>query len=366
MPRRAVVVLALVALIAGPAHADGEAEALAKAQADLAAGRFADAEAGFRGLLATAPGLLDAHRGLAESLAGEGRPAQAAAVLQPVAEALLDARPEVALELAERARALRPEDPLLALLAGRACVRLQRHTAAAADLAKAVELGDHRPGTALLLAAARWEAGDPQAAEAIYREVAATVDPSSVAAHQLGRLLTWDGRAAEALPFLEKAARARPLAGDVALDLARARAAAGDDAVDDFRRVVAQSPESRAGWYGLARALLVRGERDASAQAMERYRRLYDAERERNRRTALARAELDRGWQLLAEQRAAEAHDHFAKLEASPESLAGEAAAARALGHVDEAADLLERALALDPERDDLRRLLAELRASGT
>lgn len=373
--------LALVAVAAGaePARtADGDevGAGLRRAEAELAAGRAAAAETAYRQLLEGTPGLLDAHRGLAEALVALGRTAEAAERLATVGDGLVAAgRPADAVAWLERAAHLRPEAATLHARLGRALALAQRSAAAAPVLERAVALGDRDPSTRLYLAAARWEAGDPDAAEPLLRELAESEGKATeavTAAHRLGRLLAWRGDPAAALPWLERAAAARPTAPDVLLDRARALAAVGRDAeaIAAFEHLTRLAPELPAAWYGLGRALLrsdapSAGDRDAATAALDRHRQLYAAEQRRTRDQGRLRAALDRGWQLLASGDAPGAIAHFATLGESPEALAGAAAGHRALGRPRAAAALLERAVALAPERQDLALLLDDARRAA-
>ena len=323
-------------------------------------GQAEKAESLYRAVLAKEPYRVDAHRGLAAALAAQGEREAATAQLRALGDGLLRAgRSELASEVLAEAAEWAPGDAALAALLGRARLLAQDHGGAVEALEKAVSLGEGGGATRLYLAAALWESGRPGDAEPIYRELAESTG-AFTALHQYGRLLVWQGREAEAVPFLERAAAAREDAVDVLLDLASAHEGASRfaDALDAYRRAATARPESTRARYGLARLLARTGEVEAARREMETYRRLQAAVQERTRREGLERARLDRGWELLDAGRREEARAHFAELEESPESLAGRAQAAAALGDHAAAVDALERALELAPERDDLRRLL--------
>ena len=363
-----VVWIACSAVRAVPAQA-GTEELLARAAADLTAGRFAAAEIVYRELAARQPGLIDAHRGLSRALAAQQRRSEAAAVLGGLGEGLLGAgRHAAAAEVLGEAAELAAADPRLQALLGKARLFAQSPQAAIAPLERARELGDASLLTRLYLAAALWESGRPEAAERLYRELVAGAAGPFAAVHQLGRLLLWQGRFAEAAPLLERAAAERPAAADVRFDLAQALAGAGelDGALAAYRRTVELSPGHYKAFYGLARVLARLGGQDAAArEALATYQRLYAAEQEATRRENLERARFDRGWKAIEDGAYREAIGLFERLGASPEAFAGTAAAWTLLGDPARAAVYLERAVALAPEREDLRRLLAEARLAA-
>lgn len=260
------------------------------------------------------------------------------------------------------------------LLRGRAALLDERHAAGAEHFERAVELGADEPRTHLYLGAAYWESGRFEAAEEVYERALARAEASGGSAsarlflplHQLGRLRLWRGRAADAVEPLERAAVLAPAAPDVALDLARALEGAGEAerALAAYRRAVALAPASTHARWGLARLLARGGDRAAAERELAIYRRLYEDEQERVRAEGLERARLDRGRRLLAAGDAGAAAAAFRELGESPDALAGLGRALVAAGEREAGAAALERAVALAPDRRDLRRLLAELRMS--
>lgn len=360
-----VVSIALLAVRAVPAQDAGD-EILARAAAELTAGRFAAAEAAYRELLARQPGLIDGYRGLARALEGQERRGEAAAVLGELGEGLLGTgQHAAAAEVLGEAVAFGVEGAGLHALLGKALLFAQSPQAAIAPLERARALGDASLLTRLYLAAALWESGRPDDAETHYRELAGS--GNAVAVHQLGRLLLWQGRFADAVPLLERAVAQRPAAADVRFDLAQALAGTDDAgaALAAYRRTVELAPDHYKAHYGLARVLARLGEAEAAREAMATYQRLYAAEQEATRRENLERARLDRGWKAIEDGDYQAAIRHFEGLGATPETLAGIAAAWRRLGEPRRAAEQLERAVALAPEREDLRRLLAEARLAA-
>lgn len=231
--------------------------------------------------------------------------------------------------------------------------------ATAGDLAAAYgAMGD------LLLAARELET-----AEAYYRN-AQTLAPGEWRwAHLLGHLYRNQGPLDEAVTFLEHAAEIAPRTlatlvrlGEVYLALGRPEAAA-----PRFEQALAVDRGSAAAWYGAGRAALARREDEAAVNALEEalalapdangihyplamaYRRLGDAER--------ARAHL--GQQGDIEPRPDD--PVLREIEARFESAllldfrGGEALAA---GNWAAAADFFDRALALEPDRANLRHRL--------
>ena len=232
-------------------------------------------------------------------------------------------------------------------------------SATAADLAAAYGgMGD------LLLAARELET-----AEAYYRN-AQTLAPGEWRwAHLLGHLYRNQGPLDEAVTFLEHAAEIAPRAvatlvrlGEVYLALGRPEAAE-----PRFEQALAIDRASAAAWYGAGRAALARQDDEAAVNALEEalalapeasgihyplamaYRRLGDAER--------ARAHMAR--QGPTEPRPDD--PVLREIEQRFESAllldfrGGEALAA---GNWAAAADFFDRALALDPDRANLRHRL--------
>lgn len=366
---RAIVLLTAALLAGRPAAAQETAEALLhRGEMALAGKRYGEAERLFQELVSRQPGLVDAYRGLARSLAGQDRRGEAAGVLARLGEGLLgtgqhDAAADVLGEAAE----LDPGSARLQALLGKALLFAQDHLAATAPLERALELGDRSPSTRLYLAAALWETGRPGEAEAIYRRRVEEAPGDFLAVHQLGRLLLWQGRAADAVPHLRRAAAMRPAAADVAFDLAQALAAADelDAALAAYRRAVELAPGNFKAHYGLGRVLARRGEGDAARQEMAAYQRLYAAEQERTQRQSLERARLDRGWELVDREDYEEAVRHFSRLAESSEAQAGIATAYSRLGDHRQAVEHLQRAVSLAPERRDLRLMLTEERLAA-
>jgi Flp pilus assembly protein TadD len=203
-----------------------------------------------------------------------------------------------------------------------------------------------------------------EAAEKVLREASAESGGSFPAVYQLGRLLLWSSRYEEAADLLGRCAAQAQGAADVQLDLARALDGAGrtEQALEAFRRAVELAPEHSEMRYGLAMALMRTGDREAAKAELETYGSLYQREQRQTMQAGLERARVARGRELVRQGRAEEAVAHLSDLPESADSLSALAAALRAQGDLQGAAERLARAVALEPDRTDLRTLLNETR----
>ena len=301
----------------------------------------------------------------ARELSAAGRPEAAVELLVEAGRRrLLEQRTEEALVVLVAAIEAAPDAARTHALLGSAYLRAGRHGPALDHLERAVAAGIDDPQTLFLLATALWESSRLDEAEQVLRRVLASGRGVGPALHQLGRLLLWRGRSGEAVELLGRAAVLFADDAGVQMDLGRAAAAAGDEpaSLAAARRAVALAPNLPAARYGLAVALARAGDADGARVERQAAGRLYGEVEERTRRLGLERARLDRGWDLLRQDRPAEAAAWFAALEESPDALAGQAAALSAAGDRTAAARALQRAVELAPERDDLRLALADLR----
>ncbi len=269
----------------------------------------------------------------------------------------------------EAAARLAPASAEVHSMLGRVYLLDRQARPAAASLERALELGSQDPRTALYLGSASWELGRLDEAERRFRQALASKSGAAalIALQQLGRLLLFQGRPAEALDPLRRAAVLLPDDVDLQLQLAQALEGANkpDEALAAYRKAVALAPELARARYGLAQRLQRAGQRDEAAREMETFRRLTRAEQERVRQSNLERARLDQGWELLRGGKAGAAEALFAQLGESAEALSGVAFSRSAAGDHRGAAAALEKAVTLAPERDDLRRALDEERMAA-
>jgi tetratricopeptide (TPR) repeat protein len=261
---------------------------------------------------------------------------------------------------------LEPESPAALALLGRARVFDSRYRSAEAPLEAAVALGRRDLETLLHLASARWENGRLDAAEETLRQAVDDGRPA-VALHQLGRLLRWRGRYQEAVELLREASARSGGRVDVELDLAQALHGARlwRDALQCYRRVTALAPEDSKARYGLAQTLMQLGDREAAKRELEIYRYLYQEEQERTRLLGIEEAQVGRAHELLREGRPDQAVVLLRALPERPETLVALGLSYRAAGDRSAALAALERAVALDPEREDARALLTEMRLAA-
>lgn len=299
--------------------------------------------------------------------AGEPRENGAADIAELLREGreLLDAGDAAAAAgVLRRAVEAAPDSSEGSALLGRALALDDRYLAAEEALRKAVALGRRDLATWFYLGSTLWENGKLDEAEEAFRTALDRGGRVPLLVHQLGRLLLWQGRSAEAVTFLREAAETSPEAPDVSLDLARALESAGDlqAARETYGRVVELAPEDSYARYGLAAVLGRLGEHEAAARERAAYRRLYEDEQERVRQEGLTEARVARGQELVRAGRAREAIVHLRALPETATSLAALADAYQAAGDVAAALHTLERAVALAPERNDLRARLNEAR----
>lgn len=357
------IALTVGLIVAAPVGAqESPAADLARAQEALEAGELATAEQLFRAVITADPWAEDAYRGLAESLLGQGRGRQSVLVICQLAQRLINTgRQQEARELLERALEVDAQVSVAHALHGVALLGLGEHGDAAAALQRALDLGERSPQTRLMLAGAQWEMGDLAAAEATYRAAVEATGGDPTSLHQLGSLLLWQGRYEEAIAPLERSLSRTSPTCDLLYDLGRALDGAGqlDRARDTLRRAVNLDPSHAQARYAYARILAQGGATGEARIQMEEWQRLYHAEQEQLYESKLEAARVERGWTLLRSGDAQAAVDQFESLTPSAESLFGLGSALAALGRNVDAVAALERALALAPDRRDVRRQLA-------
>jgi len=334
-------------------------------RAALADGRPADAEALARAVIRDQPGYAEAYGELARALEAQGRRAAAVSVLLDVGQGLAQAGLATESQpYLRRAVELAPESAATHAALGHALLLTREYLQSAQQLQRAMELGERGLAVRIYLGSAQWEMGEADAAEATLREAVTSSRRAPPAVQTLAGFLVWRGAFTEAIELLGEALRHDPDSLQLQLDLARALDGAGqaDAAIAAYRRVAERAADLTEPHYALTRLLRERGDVEGAKQAMERFMELHAAEQERTHRTMMERARLDAGWELIRQGQTAEAITHFGGLTPSVASLTGLAAAHSAAGDHTAAARALERALALAPERADLKINLARER----
>lgn len=372
------------------AAAEAGRRALALAPADIEAalclgsalimlGDYAEAVPPLERVLADRPDSLDALYGLAEAYAALDDPRA-----EQMYERLAASRPgDVTIRLGliqylwehgkndagnqqmERLLEEHPGQPDLRITYALDLLRQQQFGRAASELERAWTAGGASYRVAYLLGNAWWEAGDVERALNSFRTAIAIDGAAVPARHDLGRLLMWAGRPAEAIAHLEKAAAAAESAA-VTLDLGRSYEAAGrlEAAERAYREARALEPSLSPVHYALGRLLRRTGRHAEGGEALQTYHRLYEAEQQRRFDEKSRRAEIDLAWLELRRGRAAEALTRFERLGDTPEGLIGRAMALSRLKRHADAVRLLERARLLAPDEPRVTYLLARERAA--
>jgi tetratricopeptide (TPR) repeat protein len=418
----ASIALAALPAVIAPAHArqqktsDAVREAVGAAVEALEKGDAADAERLFAGVTELEPRLAQGWLGLAEARQRLGQPQralEAARQAQVVAPDLAAAAFAVgrclvelgshreALDALERARELEPASIDSLLLTALVLRELDRDADALAALDAAWSRGARDPRLAEQLSFLRFESGDAAGAAAVAEEglaadpararlklvlaFALAKDPArrSEAARwfeealtagvaepgpvrlELGSVLLDSGRAADALPHLEEAARLLPQASAPQYRLSQARRATGDEAgaraaLERFQELEARERESERGSKELGIALneaQTLANANRLSEAMAKLDQLRDQHPEDSRVNVLrAKVLFSMGRRREAEQSIAEANARtpdraeYQYLEGLFHMYAGRAAQAEAP---------LRRALALDDGLAEAHALLA-------
>ncbi len=341
---------------------------VARIDGEIEAGRHREAEQLGRQLVERHPGYADGYLLLARTLEAQELNREAAGVLLGAGRALVESGlTETGVNYLRKASALDPKSPAIQGSLGQALLRVREYKEAAARLRSALRSAPTSLPLKLSLGAALWEDGKLAEAEAVYRDGLKSSGRSLPALQSLAAMLLWNGSYAEARDLLDEAVALDPGSIQLQMDLSNALRGAGEDdrAVALLRGVVARAPELSAARYQLAILLRRRGETDVAREQMEAFRKLHEADQERTHRIGLQRARLDAGWDLLRMGKADDAAGHFKKLEQGPESLLGLAVARSDSGDHRGAVQALERAILLDPERQDLRLRLARERVAA-
>ncbi|MCP3978031.1 MAG: tetratricopeptide repeat protein [bacterium] len=358
------VLLASAAALASGSEADLIA-GMERARRMLESGSAAEAESAYRELAGRFPGYADAQRGLAEALAAQGRDAAALEILLRVGQGLVHAGSiEEGSALLQRAVEISPVSGAAHAAFGHALVLDSDYDRALDHLRRAVTLGETSPAVFLLMGSAYWEQGDTSRSEESYRRALARSGRSADALQSLGGLYRWQGRFDAAIPLLRESLAADGGSVAARLDLARALDGAGriDEAIAAYRDVLERAPDLFRAHYSLARLLQRNGDPDAARREMETFQRLHSASQQRTHDTTRDTSAIAFGWELIRTGEPDRAAAHFESLDAGADALSGLAAAHSAAGRHQRAAEALEQALRLDPDRPDLRLRLARER----
>lgn len=216
------------------------------------AGRWAEAEAAYRALLAASSDMAALHQNLARVLLETGRFAEA-------------------MDAIEAALALEPRSAELALLSGRVWVELGDLREAAGWFARALRLDPALHEARCHLGLLALEAGDPEGAADAFRAVLARSPDSAAARHGLARALLDEGDAEGAVREHREAIRLRPRSAALHASLGQTLSNSGDlaGAAASFRAALGLDPNFAPALGGLAATL--RGELpDGERAAMER------------------------------------------------------------------------------------------------
>lgn len=362
--RRRIVAALLVAATIVPAL--GQGGRLGPANRQLEDGRFGDAERTFRDLLEDYPALIEAHEGLVAALVGQGRRGEALSWLLEAGQSLVrSGQLTPGTRFLERAVGLDPDLASAQAALGHAYLQSQRYREAETHLQRAIELGETSPLARLFLGAAYWELGAYDKAETAYGELLALAGPSAAAARRsLGALHVFRGEYDAAIPLLAAALGENAGSTQVRYDLARAFEGAVRiaEAIELYEAAIADAPDFLQAHYRLARLYRTVDQSDRSAHHFERFSALHAAHQERTRAEGLLTARLNQGWALLRQDEAEAARALFEGLPPGPDTLSGLGQAQYRCGDLDAAVRTIERLLATDPERLDVRLLLDEWR----
>jgi tetratricopeptide (TPR) repeat protein len=285
-------------------------------------------------------------------------------LLRQVRSLLAGGNSEEAERLAAIAVAERPDSPELLSLLGVARYSNRRYLTAEEPLRRAVELGQQDLQTLFYLGSTLWENGRLAQAETICRTALDRLGPRLPLIHLLGRLYLWQGRFADAVVWLRQAVAMRPGSADLWIDLAGAMDGAemSVEALECWQRAVDLAPDHYQARYGLAGALRRVGESEPALRELVVYRRLLEEDQERTRLEGLQRAQVEAARDLLRRGEVAAAIERLRALPTTAENLTALAECYTKAGDRDAAIESLERAVALAPEREDIRARLTGAR----
>lgn len=271
------------------------------------AGRLAEAEAGYRNLLASDPGnaealhllgVLACQRGeprralalISEAIARDGRQAAYHTNLAVALTAL--GRSDEAVLTLQRAKELAPDDPNISYNLGATLQAMGRHAAAIphyeqalatapgyvdalsnlglalvetdraeqalAPLHRAVELSPENPGPLVNLGLALAAIGAPKAGETYIRRACQQAPDSANAYYNLGKVLQDQGRNAEAVKVYHQAAALNPQDTSTPYNLGNALRELGrvDEALAAYGRALNRDPQHIKAWRNRLSTLL--------------------------------------------------------------------------------------------------------------
>ncbi len=179
-------------------------------------------------------------------------------------------------EMAERAVARFPNDPMAYDLQGRVLMYQGKSAAAARAWEKCLKLESRRPDALHGLAQLAIKRGDDAEAESLLRR-ALEIDPRyPQAAHQLAEVLMRRQEAAEAARVMRRYVDMVPASVESVLQLAQIELQLNDydRAAADFERVIERRPASSEARLGLGTALMRLGRRDEARKVLEKSRAL--------------------------------------------------------------------------------------------
>ncbi len=361
-PQRLVVPFLACVLVApsvGAATASAQEAASSKGQSSI------EAELEVRRRIMAHPEQPEIYLELADLQVTRGAADEAVATLVASSNRFLGAdEPKKAVLVLNKAVEMRPDDAELQFLLGKAHTQNRDFEAAEAPLRRAIELGSEDPSPLVYLGAILWESGRMAEAEPVYRQAIEATDRAFMPLSQLGRLLLWQGQFEDATLLLQEAAQKNPRDVGTLFDLAEALRGSNqiEAAIATYRRVVLLAPRMNKAHYGLAMLLARQGDREGSKAEFEIYNQGILAAEEGNRMAEIQDGEVDRAGLMLRQGQVEEAIAHLEGLEETVEVLLARAQAYRAAGDLEAALESLQRAVALDPSRQDVRQLVASIR----
>lgn len=365
LPASILVLVLSVTLLTLPSAVAQVVEPAAQEGTEPAGKSSMEAELELRRQIMTHPEQAEIYVELADLQVGRGATDEAVSALVGASNRFMGSgETKKAVLLMTKAADLRPDDPEIQFLLGKAHTQNRDFEAAEAPLRRSIELGSEDPSVLVFLGAVLWESGRMAEAEPVYRQAIEATGRAYMPLSQLGRLLLWQGQYEEATTLLREATQRNPRDVGTLFDLAEALRGSNqtDEAIGVYRRVLAVAPNFKRARYGLAMMLARQGDRESSQVEFEIYNRLILEAEESNRLAEIETGEVDRAGLMIREGQVEEAIAHLEGLEETVEVLLARAQAYRAAGNLDAALEGLQRAVTLDPSRQDVRQILASIR----